>query len=96
MWDETYVHTKHNPDRTVLMERVDDEGREPWTWVRTHGKGRIFYTAYGHDERVWGHPSFHRIVPNAINWSVGPNVKAQVERRANPALQQALAFQPLP
>ena len=26
-WDETYVHTKHNPaDRVVLMERVDDEG----------------------------------------------------------------------
>ena len=28
-WDETYVHTKHNPDRQVLMERVDGEGREP-------------------------------------------------------------------
>ena len=28
--DETYVHTRHNPvDRTVLMERVDSEGREP-------------------------------------------------------------------
>ena len=29
-WDETYVHTKHNTtDRTVLMERVDEKGREP-------------------------------------------------------------------
>ena len=28
-WDETYVHTKHNPvDRVVLMERVDDKGRD--------------------------------------------------------------------
>ena len=27
-------------------------GREPWTWVRMHGTGRVFYTAYGHDERV--------------------------------------------
>ena len=26
VWDETYVHTKHNPDRTVLMERVDESG----------------------------------------------------------------------
>ena len=25
VWDETYVHTKINPDKTVLMERVDDE-----------------------------------------------------------------------
>ena len=77
VWDETYVHTKHNPDRTVLMERVDDTGREPWTWVREHGKGRVFYTAYGHDERVWGHPMFHRLVRNGILWAVGPAVRAE-------------------
>ena len=33
-WDETYVHTKHNPNRLVLAERVDDKGAEPYTWVR--------------------------------------------------------------
>jgi type 1 glutamine amidotransferase len=44
VWDETHVHTKINPDKTVLMERVDDSGREPWTWVREQGKGRVFYT----------------------------------------------------
>ena len=72
VWDETYVHTKHNGDRTILMERVDDAGREPWTWVRTQGKGRVFYTAYGHDERVWGHPMFHKLILNAIRWAVQP------------------------
>jgi type 1 glutamine amidotransferase len=71
VWDETYVHIKHNPDRTILMERVDASGREPWTWVRTHGKGRVFYTAYGHDERVWGHPGFQRLMRNAIMWAAG-------------------------
>ena len=70
VWDETYVHTMHNQDRTVLMERVDDVGREPWTWVRTQGKGRVFYTAYGHDERVWSHPMFHRLIRNAVRWTV--------------------------
>ena len=54
VWDETYVHTKHNTDRLVLMERVDAAGREPWTWVRNQGKGRVFYTAYGHDEARLG------------------------------------------
>jgi type 1 glutamine amidotransferase len=77
VWDETYVHTKHNPDRTVLMERVDENGREPWTWVREHGKGRVFYTASGHDERVWGHPMFHRLIRNAILWTVGPTVRGE-------------------
>jgi type 1 glutamine amidotransferase len=68
-WDESYVHTKHNPDRTVLMERVDETGREPWTWVRTHGKGRVFYTASGHDERVWGNPMFQKLLRNAVVWA---------------------------
>jgi putative membrane-bound dehydrogenase-like protein len=79
VWDETYVHTQHNTaDRTVLMERVDAEGREPWTWVRTHGKGRVFYTAYGHDERVWANPTFHTLIRNAMTWAIGPQVAAQL------------------
>jgi putative membrane-bound dehydrogenase-like protein len=70
-WDETYVHKNHNPtDRTVLMERVDQEGREPWTWVRTQGKGRVFYTAYGHDQRTWSHPSFQKLVEQGTVWAV--------------------------
>src|SRR5262245_40604778 len=61
-YDETYVHHKHNTkDRTVLEYRVDRKGKEPWTWVRTHGKGRVFYTAWGHDGRTWGHPGFHNL-----------------------------------
>ena len=51
-WDETYVHSKLNPDIIVLQERVEGDHSEPWTWVRTQGKGRVFYTAYGHDEPV--------------------------------------------
>ena len=52
-WDETYVHTKHNEkDRTVLEVRAEGDASEPWTWVRTHGKGRVFYTAWGHDART--------------------------------------------
>src|SRR6266516_2914126 len=46
-WDETYVHTKHNANRIVLAERRDNKGAEPYTWVREHGKGRVFYTAWG-------------------------------------------------
>ena len=41
---DAYVHDLHNADRTVLMERVEGDHREPWTWVRKHGKGRVFYT----------------------------------------------------
>ena len=71
-WDETYVHTRHNPrGRTVLEERVEGDHHEPWTWVRNEGKGRVFYTAWGHDQRTWGHPGFHNLVERGIRWAAG-------------------------
>lgn len=71
-WDETYVHTKHNPEnRTVLETRKEGSGEEPWTWVRTHGKGRVFYTAWGHDARTWGHPGFQNLLERGIRWAAG-------------------------
>ncbi len=78
-WDETYVHHKLTDDRTVLMERVDGDHHEPWTWVKEHGKGRVFYTAYGHDERTWSNPGFHRLVKQGIAWAVGDKVRGQWE-----------------
>lgn len=70
-WDETYVHTAHNPEREVLMERVEGDHREPYTWVRKLGKGRMFYTALGHDERTWSQPGFHSLLERGILWAVG-------------------------
>jgi putative membrane-bound dehydrogenase-like protein len=71
-WDETYVHSKHNEkDRTVLEYRESREGKEPWTWVRTHGKGRVFYTAWGHDERTFTHAGFQNLVERGIRWACG-------------------------
>jgi type 1 glutamine amidotransferase len=68
-WDETYVHHRHNTNRIVLAERRDDEGSEPWTWVREHGKGRVFYTAWGHDQRTWNNAGFQALVERGIRWS---------------------------
>jgi putative membrane-bound dehydrogenase-like protein len=81
-WDETYVHTKHNEkDRTVLEVRVqggqaDGKTQEPWTWVRTHGKGRVFYTAWGHDQRTFGNPGFQNLVERGIRWACGQDPAA--------------------
>jgi putative membrane-bound dehydrogenase-like protein len=82
-WDETYVHTKHNPaDRVVLQERVDEKGREPYTWVRTHGKGRVFYTAFGHDERTWNVPGFQELVERGTTWAVNDAARAAWSEQA--------------
>ncbi|MEM7600322.1 MAG: ThuA domain-containing protein, partial [Verrucomicrobiota bacterium] len=76
-WDETYKHSRHNPEgRTVLQVREVAENDnitepEPWTWIRSQGKGRVFYTASGHDERVWSLPEFHELLKRGILWSIG-------------------------
>ena len=92
-WDETYVHTRHNTvDRTVLMERVDNEGREPYTWVRTQGKGRVFYTAFGHDERTWGNPGFRQLIEQGIVWAVDDQARAAWQRLKMPEVEYVEGF----
>lgn len=74
-WDETYVHHLHNEEnRTVLSYRVDRDRREPWTWIRTHEKGRVFYTAWGHDYRTWRNPGFHNLIERGIRWAAGEDL----------------------
>jgi putative membrane-bound dehydrogenase-like protein len=74
-WDETYTHHKHNEkDRTVLEVRTDKQIEEPWTWVRTQGKGRVFYTAWGHDHRTWSHDGFHALVERGTRWACGQDL----------------------
>ncbi len=73
-WDETYVHHKINPDIKVIMERIESTHHEPWTWTNSYGKGRVFYTASGHDERTWSHPGFHELMEKGILWAVGERV----------------------
>ncbi|MCB0666968.1 MAG: ThuA domain-containing protein [Saprospiraceae bacterium] len=70
-WDETYVHDKLTGDRTVLMVREDGSETEPYTWVKEYGRGRVFYTALGHDERTWSKPEFHGLLEQALNWAIG-------------------------
>jgi uncharacterized protein len=70
-WDETYVHMKMHPGNEILSVRVEDGHEEPWTWVRNQGDGRVFYTAWGHDERTWGEEGFAKLLENGIRWSAG-------------------------
>lgn len=75
-WDETYIHSDQTDDRTILQTR----DKEPWTWVRNQGKGRVFYTASGHDHRVWNQPEFADLLRRAILWSVGDEVQSKFIR----------------
>ncbi|WP_110358606.1 PVC-type heme-binding CxxCH protein [Arenibacter sp. ARW7G5Y1] len=79
-WDETYVHDHLSKDRTVLMERMEVDHHEPYTWVKNYGEGRVFYTAYGHDGRTWKNPEFQNLIKQGILWGVNHKAKAQWEK----------------
>jgi len=85
-WDETYVHTKHNPDRTVLAVRREGTHEEPWTWVRNYGEGRVFYTAWGHDQRTWGNEGFQTLLERGVKWSSGDWALRQAQDEPNPEM----------
>jgi putative membrane-bound dehydrogenase-like protein len=91
--DETYLHSKLAADNVVLTERIidakqakDKPGKttEPYTWVRNFGKGRVFYTAYGHDQITWNQPGFHDLMEKGIKWAVGDQV-SQLLKTLSPA-----------
>lgn len=84
-WDETYVHRDHSDaGRTVLTVRGEE--REPWTWVRTEGRGRVFYTAWGHDSRTWTQPGFLDLVARACRWTAGEAAASRLAAFALPPL----------
>lgn len=51
---------EHETERVPagLVNAQLDQIRDPNIAMRTHGKGRVFTTAYGHDERTWKQPEF--------------------------------------
>lgn len=69
--DETYVHQSIAQDIEVLQVRDEQGKSEPYTWVRQQGKGRVYYTALGHDERTWTQPQFEEQLAQAIRWAAG-------------------------
>jgi uncharacterized protein len=76
--DETYVHDKISKAIEVLTERVEGDHHEPYTWVRPYGKGRVFYTAYGHDQNTFYNQGFLDLVRNGIIWAVGDEAKGNL------------------
>jgi putative membrane-bound dehydrogenase-like protein len=90
-WDETYVHTKFAKDIKVLMEREDENGKEPYAWVKEYGKGRVFYTALGHDQLTWSRPEFHQLIAQGIRWAIGDKKSEALANLELPVLEYSEA-----
>ena len=43
----------------------------PAAYVRTEGKGRVFYSTLGHTEEAWKDPDITKMYFEAIRWALG-------------------------
>ena len=79
LMEEWYSLKNFAPDLHVLLVQetagmTDPEyfrPAYPSTWVRLHGKGRVFYSSLGHREDVWTNPVFQSVLVAGLNWALG-------------------------
>lgn len=70
--DETYCHSYHRNAQMRSLTRMNrGKERQSMAWVSHYGKGRVFYTANGHDHNAWRNPQFQRLVVRGMYWAAG-------------------------
>ena len=86
--DECYRSEYPDPGAIHVLQTSHHESGidgEPSSWVREVGRGRIFYSALGHDARSFSHPVLRDLLTRGIRWAAG------LEPVAAPAAADAAA-----
>ena len=82
--DEMYQAKDFSRDKIRVLMRLDTskvdmkhtgvnrtDGDFPQAWVKTYGKGRVFFCAFGHETELWDQPAIQTMWLEAIKWSLG-------------------------
>lgn len=82
--DEIYQMSDFQADSSHVLLRLDPSSVEmknprvrrrfygwPLAWTRMDTKGRVFYTALGHEKAVWEDSQFQEMLLNGIKWAMG-------------------------
>jgi type 1 glutamine amidotransferase len=84
--DEIYVHkAPYSRDKVHVLASLDtsklDYSRAqnlhrtdkdfPVAWSKMYGKGRVFYSTFGHAAETWDDPRVQKMYLEAIKWSMG-------------------------
>jgi type 1 glutamine amidotransferase len=79
--DEWYRFQMIGSGRTILLkfDRNPPDGLGaageaadlPLAWQKSHGSGRVFYTALGHRAETWEDARFRKHLLEAIRWAIG-------------------------
>jgi len=84
MHEEFYQISGFSTDKSRILMRLDTSKLDmkaqgvqaadaPYalTWAKMYGKGRVYYSALGHDAATWDNPDIQRMWFEAIKWSLG-------------------------
>jgi type 1 glutamine amidotransferase len=66
--DEHYFMALDDPQADVFVTTTSEHGEQPAGWTRVEGDGRVAVLTPGHNLEVWLHPSFQRLLLNALSW----------------------------
>lgn len=67
--DEHYQMTMDDPAADIFLRTHSAHGMQPAGWTRREGAGRVVVLTPGHFPEVWLHPSFQRLLRNALHWA---------------------------
>lgn len=75
--DEEYKHKFADVEKHVLAKfrerppTSDPNANMDIIWTREVGKGRVFYSALGHDKEAWENPAWQKLMVQGILWAAG-------------------------
>ena len=82
--DEIYQVKSFSRDRVRVLARLDASKLDlknprvhrtdkdfAVAWAREYGKGRVFYSSFGHTEESWDNPPIQTMWLEAIKWAMG-------------------------
>jgi uncharacterized protein len=83
MTEEFYQPKDFSRDKVRVLLRLDlskmpphpdvhvQNGDMPLVWAKNYGKGRVFYSALGHDASAWDNRDVAQMYFEAIRWALG-------------------------
>jgi type 1 glutamine amidotransferase len=82
--DEIYQVKNFSRDKVRVLARLDADKLDfnnkrvhrkdrdfPVAWVRDYGKGRVFYSTFGHSDDSWDRPDVQKMYLEAVKWAMG-------------------------
>ena len=91
--DEIYEHKNFSRDKVRVLASLDATKLDytkpnihrtdhdfPVAWAKMYGKGRVFYSTFGHAAETWDNPEVQKMYFEATRWAlrlVGDDVKVR-------------------